>query len=43
MMMPANFSAVAENELTYVVGGASLVDWALTPLRTALGALAWAC
>ena len=25
MMMPANFSAVAENELTYVVGG-SLVD-----------------
>ena len=27
MMMPANFSAVAENELTYVVGGASLVDY----------------
>lgn len=25
--MPANFSAVAENELTYVVGGASLVDY----------------
>ena len=25
MMMPANFSAVAENEMTYVVGG-SLVD-----------------
>ena len=24
MMMPANFSAVAENELTYVVGGADL-------------------
>ena len=21
MMMPANFSAVAENEMTYVVGG----------------------
>lgn len=27
MMMPANFSAVAENELTYVVGGATLVDY----------------
>lgn len=27
MTMPANFSAVAENELTYVVGGASLVDY----------------
>ena len=27
MMMPANFSAVEENELTYVVGGASLVDY----------------
>ena len=27
MMMPANFSAVAENELTYVVGGASLADY----------------
>ena len=27
MMMPANFSTVAENELTYVVGGASLVDY----------------
>ena len=27
MMMPANFSAVAENELAYVVGGASLVDY----------------
>ena len=27
MMMPANFSAVAENELTYVVGGTSLVDY----------------
>ena len=27
MMMPANFSAVAENELTYVGGGASLVDY----------------
>ena len=27
MMMPANFSAVAENELTYVVGGASLAEY----------------
>ena len=26
MMMPANFSVVAENEMTYVVGGASLAD-----------------
>ena len=34
MMMPANFSAVAENELTYVVGGASLVDY-LAPKMTA--------
>ena len=34
MMMPANFSAVAENELTYVVGGASLVDY-LAPAMTA--------
>ena len=33
MMMPANFSAVAENELTYVVGGASLVDY-LAPAMT---------
>lgn len=32
--MPANFSAVAENELTYVVGGASLVDY-LAPVMTA--------
>lgn len=32
MMMPANFSAVAENELTYVVGG-SLVD-VLAPAMT---------
>ena len=31
--MPANFSAVAENELTYVVGGASLVDY-LAPAMT---------
>ena len=34
MMMPANFSAVAENELTYVVGGATLVDY-LAPAMTA--------
>ena len=34
MMMPANFSAVAENEMTYVVGGASLVDY-LAPVMTA--------
>ena len=27
MMMPANFSAVAENELTYVVGGADLTAY----------------
>ena len=33
MTMPANFSAVAENELTYVVGGASLVDY-LAPAMT---------
>ena len=33
MMMPANFSAGAENELTYVVGGASLVDY-LAPAMT---------
>ena len=33
MMMPANFSAVAENELTYVVGGASLVDYLAPALK----------
>ena len=32
MMMPANFSAVAENEMTYVVGG-GLVD-VLAPVMT---------
>ena len=32
MMMPANYSAVAENEMTYVVGG-SLVD-VLAPAMT---------
>lgn len=27
MMMPANFSAIAENELTYVVGGSAATDF----------------
>ena len=26
MMMPANFSVIAENELTYVVGGSAVTD-----------------
>ena len=26
MMMPANFSVIAENELTYVVGGSAITD-----------------
>ena len=26
MMMPANYSAIAETEMTYVVGGASLLE-----------------
>ena len=26
MMMPANYSAIAENEMTYVVGGATLIE-----------------
>ena len=26
MMMPANFSAISENEMTYVNGGASLAE-----------------
>ena len=26
MMMPANFSAISENEMTYVNGGASLSE-----------------
>ena len=29
-MMPANFSAIAENELTYVVGGSAATDFAKT-------------
>ena len=36
MMMPANFSAVSENEMTYVVGG-GLVD----TLATAMGDAEW--
>ena len=32
MMMPANFSAVSENEMTYVLGG-SVADY-LTPVMT---------
>ena len=30
MMMPANFSAIAESELTYVVGGSAATDFAKT-------------
>ena len=30
MMMPAHFSAIAENELVYVVGGSAVTDWAKT-------------
>ena len=26
MMMPANYSVIAENEMTYVNGGASFID-----------------
>ena len=33
MMMPANYSVIAENEMTYVVGGAYLVDY-LAPAMT---------
>ena len=36
MMMPANFSAVSENEMTYVVGG-SIADY----LAPAMGAAEW--
>ena len=32
MMMPANFSAVSENEMTYVMGG-SVADY-LAPVMT---------
>ncbi len=34
MMMPANYSAVAENELSYVIGG-GLADVLATPMGTA--------
>ena len=30
MMMPANFSVIAENEMAYVVGGSAATDWAKT-------------
>ena len=33
MMMPANFTAVAENEMTYVFGGADLANY-LAPMMT---------
>ena len=36
MMMPANFSAVSENEMTYVMGG-SVADY----LAPAMGATQW--
>ena len=35
MMMPANFSAVSENEMTYVMGGASLDDYLAPVMETA--------
>ena len=43
MMMPANYSVIAENEMTYVNGGASFIDaigavtapiWDLTNVKT---------
>ena len=34
MMMPANFSAVSENEMTYVMGGASLADYLCPIMET---------
>ena len=43
MMMPANFSAIAENEMTYVNGGANFIDaigavtapiWDVTNVKT---------
>ena len=33
--MPANFSAVSENEMTYVMGGASLADYLAPVMETA--------
>ena len=35
MMMPANFSAISENEMTYVNGGASLADILAPELKLA--------
>ena len=35
MMMPANFSAVSENEMTYVMGGASVADYLCPIMETA--------
>lgn len=34
MMMPANFSAVSENEMTYVMGGAYLADYLAPVMET---------
>ena len=34
MMMPANFSAVADKALTYVVGGASLADYLAPAMKS---------
>ena len=43
MMMPANYSVIAENEMTYVVGGASFIEavgavtapiWDVTNVKT---------
>lgn len=34
MMMPANFSAVSENEMTYVMGGASLAEYLCPIMET---------
>ena len=43
MMMPANYSVIAENEMTYVNGGASFIDaigavtapiWTLDSVKT---------
>ena len=35
MMMPANFSAVSENEMTYVMGGASIGEYLMNPMGKA--------
>ena len=45
MMMPANYSVIAENEMTYVNGGASFIDaigavtapiWGIENIKTCL-------